>query len=454
MNRKTLLEQLTSDIATYVLGGSLSEDDLAAMIVPEGLDDRFSDYDRLVDLHFLLDDEVRNFTEQLQRRIRRIKTETKRQTHTTHGEIDGRIDWEQTYRQRASESPGNDALFVCENRIEHHAIPENLILRALLERIQSALKDTKNYLNPSHEWTAPWVSDGLAADFHYLVRQNVHIQDIPVRERHEITSRMFETALSSRQELYQEAARLLKRRLAYDDGDPDAIRQLLGATAITPEDDDKLFELFVLFRVLETLDEIDHPAVGRATLQSIQSGRNQVATYDGSQQLNVYYNSSGPDDISFIPRPDNPIPGSRGDGVYQMAHDSMSTFFGSYSPRSQRPDILIQATNANIDGTGTVSNPEKSCCVIEIKHSNSKKTIRQGIRELLQYLAFMRRDGEMYFSEERMFGSGSNGLLVIDDLLDDTDSLPPVAQSALPIKIVQASELTTEAAKIFPRIFS
>jgi hypothetical protein len=114
MNRDELIENLSSDILTYVMHGSFPEGRFASEIKPVGLDDRFNDYEMLVRLHFILRPEIVDFVNELPKRIREIQTETRSVSNTVRGRIEGRIDWNQTVQKRYSKNPHDNALFVCD----------------------------------------------------------------------------------------------------------------------------------------------------------------------------------------------------------------------------------------------------------------------------------------------------------------------------------------------------
>lgn len=100
-----------------------------------------------------------------------------------------------------------------------------------------------------------------------------------------------------------------------------------------------------------------------------------------------------------------------------------------------RPDLIVLEINP-------AESDEREYFITEVKNSTRTDTIRQGIKETLEYLAFLRVEDEFVFddsSDESYFGDGSNGLLVIQDLQDETMSLDEQSESA--IKILQASEL-------------
>jgi hypothetical protein len=61
----------------------------------------------------------------------------------------------------------------------------------------------------------------------------------------------------------------------------------------------------------------------------------------------------------------------------------------------------------------------------------NEDTVRRGIKETLEYLAFLRLNEEYVFGrdDEEYFGSGWNGLLVVQDLQRETASLEEQARA-------------------------
>lgn len=89
MNREELIDQLTEDILAYVMHGGFPERELAHSLKPEELDERFDEYELLLDLHFILKPDVVRFVEQLPKRLRSIRTETETVARTQRGTVDG-----------------------------------------------------------------------------------------------------------------------------------------------------------------------------------------------------------------------------------------------------------------------------------------------------------------------------------------------------------------------------
>ena len=79
---------------------------------------------------------------------------------------------------------------------------------------------------------------------------------------------------------------------------------------------------------------------------------------------------------------------------------------------------------------------------MEVKNSTNEKTIRRGIKEALEYLAFLRDlDEERFvYSDEDPFGGDKAGLLVVQDFEEDRDTQKLEEQEG-PIRIVEVSDL-------------
>lgn len=451
MDREALAEAVASDLFTYVLDGDFRADDFAGVIKPPDYPEQYADFERLVDLHFLLHEDVRTFVTKLDDRLRSIKTETTTQRVEQRGGIEGRIDWGATYQYRATTSPGNRAAYVADQQSEQYGIPENIVLKELISIIRQSLGDVDQYLDDDRTWVAEtWAGDQRLRDtFTTLTNRNVHLQRIPDPDPHEPTDRMVARADASRKEIYREAADLYWKRTRYDRGDPSYLRSLLEATAITPQGRERLLELFVVFRTLGALEAIASPDLGQPTYHTISSSRGAVATYAGGATVKVFYNQSGAEaNVSFTAFEGSP--NARSEHAKATAESVADAFFTETDVQNhtKRPDVLVVGNSSRT--------PENGYLVIEVKDSATKATIREGISEIVEYLAFLQRAGTYEFDVGE-FGSGMNGLLVVQDL-DDVDfapaSIAEQARNDLPIRIAQASDVDDILPRMVDRIFS
>lgn len=454
MNREELLEELTEDILGYVMHGVLPQQEIAQSIKPQHLDERFDDYELLLDLHFILKPEVVEFVKQLPKQLRSIRTETETVSRTRQGTVDGHINWGATVKQRYARNPRNTGLFVCDNRSEDYDIPENLVLKKLLAVIYRTLREAEDYLRGEYTWVREtWRgNEQLIDELNRIVERNVHVRRIREPETYEPTERMLTTAANSRQAIYRDAASLLREREQLFAGEPAAIKELLDKTAITPDDENALFELFVLFRFVATLEDMED---GQFTFKTIASGRQEVARLESEGRDIVLYHDQTADDpdLSFdsgvTELPDDREP-TRSEKVQTVARSVANDYFTdrpAFQDNTGRPDVIVLEIVDEEAG-------EYEYLITEVKNSTNVQTIRRGIKETLEYLAFLRVNDEFVFGRDdedtEYFGSGWNGMLAIQDLPEETASVDE--QGEREITILQASELETELETVLEEV--
>ena len=447
MDREQLLRTLTSDILTYVMHGSFPEQHVMKRIKPNELDHRFDDFEMLMRLHFILRPDVINFVEELPVRIRSIKTQTKSVSSVSRGTVDGRIDWHGTIQKRYSRNPRDSALFICEHRSENYDIEENLVLKALLAIIYDTLQECRRYFERDYEWvTDRWKNSlDLAETMINLFERNVHVRRIRPPQEYEPTDRMVERSAASRQEIYRDAAKLLNRYRETLAGDTDALRELLEQTAITPSDDETLFELYVLFRYVSAIENLSGEEF---TMRTIESGSQEVARLtsdENDEQVVLYHDNSARDrDLSFISdifdKTEENL--SRTERIHQEAQKIANAYYTEKEFRTAtgRPDVIVLEVQQE---------NQYKYLITEIKYSGRPETIRTGIKETLEYLAFLRQDDELVHDEPDIFGSGWSGVLVVEDL-PDTETASIDDQRS--IRILQASEVEDQLQTILQRI--
>jgi len=438
MKKTELLDSLTGDIITYVMYGEFPEDELAAELKHEGLDERFNDYELLMDLHFILKPEIVEFVENLPQRIRGIKTQTRNVSNRSRGAVNGKINWSSTIKERYSGNPGDTSLFITENRTEHYDIDENIVLKKLISIIYHTLQDVKKYLKKDYEWVNQrWrANKDLVDELERIFERDVHVKRIRPPEEYEPTDRMLNTADNSRQPIYREASRLLEERRKIFNGEPDALQKLLEDTAITPDDEETLLELFVLFRFISTIEKIEEEDF---SLDTIETGSQRIASLESNErEIAVYHDSSAKKEmgIEFKFDPEEDVNGreySRPEQVELKSREIIQSYFGKDQRNvTGRPDvILVEIIDKASD--------DRKYFITEVKNSTNEKTIKRGIKEALEYLAFL-RDDKGFLNNSDVFGGEKSGLLVVQDFEDDRNTQELDEQSG-PIRIVEASKL-------------
>lgn len=443
MDRAELLDELTADVLAYVMHGSLPERPFVEEIRPTGLDERFDDFDSLVGLHFVLRSDIVGFVERLPTRLRAAQTRTETVRSRGRGQADGRIDWPATVRERRTRVPGDRSLFIRTDRTEDYDIPENIVLKRLLAVVYDVIRDCEEQLRFEYEWvTDRWRENLELVDrLIEIVERSVHVTRIREPSSYEPTERMLRTAEQARTPLYREAAELLREYEAARRGEPAAIRKLLDETAITPDDDETLLELFVLLKHVRAIEELRDEEF---QLRTVESGTQEVAamgTEDG--EIVLYHDRSGRDrGLSFVREASGAQTDElgRAERIKREAQAVSNRYFEGEQVvrRSGRPDVIVLEVR---------SDQSREYLVTEVKNSSRTETVHQGIEETLEYLAFLRDDGEFVFDENAPFGSGWNGLLVTQDLDAPTCDLSEQRS----IRILQASEVSDRLKSVLDR---
>lgn len=446
MDRSELVTGLSQDILTYVMHGSFPEQHVAQEIKPSGLDERFDDYESLIGLHFVLKPEVVEFVERLPQRLRNVKTQTERVTTVSRGHVNGRINWSATMKKRYSTNPRDSSLFVCDDRTESYDIAENVVLKRLLSIIYRTLEDCQEYLRADYQWvTDRWDENlELIEEMQRICERNVHVTRIREPEEYEPTERMLQRAEEARTDVYTDAARLLRSYRKSLAGDAGAITELLDETTITPDDEETLLELYVLFRFVSTIESLQGDTF---SLSTIASDSQEVARMaDGDTEIALYHDNSAKDrGLSFVSEDYGKERDelTRTEMVQRETREVISSYLKDeeFRQTTGRPDVIVLEIDAA---------DRQEYLITEVKNSTQPQTIRSGIKDTLEYLAFLRSDEDFVFDHETEYtGSGWNGLLVIQDVEgSETASL----EEQRSIRILQASEVESRLREVLESV--
>lgn len=412
LSRTALVDGVQEELIAHLGNGTINQRAVTRHLDITGLN--IEDLDRLKRIHFCLSDEVVDFVEALQERLRRVKTANQREREITRGEVRGGIDWPATTRLRYANQSGDRTRFACKTPYTEYNIDENLVLKKLLWTIYSTVDEDIAAID--YDWrTNSWPADRIAM-FEQVYARNVHLNRIQAGADIQVTQRMLNTARRSRQALYTETFTLYDRyrRLlsgAYDDAD---ISKLLKDTLVVPERLPRLFELFCVFRLLRRLRSQPFQ------LQPIESGSKQLAVLkDEQRSIDVYHDRSG--SLSFH------VPVSELDGIeadyvdrvrsVQDRHQELTkAFLGNNTEPSLfhgRPDLVIEVYDSN-DRDVPVE-----VVIGEIKYSDSQQTFTRGLEELLKYIKFAQKSGYLTDKDVRI-----QGLLITDDV--DVNEASPI----------------------------
>ncbi len=431
-----LLDAIADDFHTYLRKGVRFDRVIGSAHTDLDIDD----IETLLRIHFVLTDAeddaskvgVLNFMRQLEDRIRRMKTTTSPESFQYHGEIRGRIDWQETVKTRARAGQLDEPVFVCTQPEEHYNIDENLVLKQLLTVLHEIITDDLAYAlnNPEgYDWLDAWVKpssssgdrdvESAAEMLDRVYEQNIYLQRINVADA-DITDRTIESVKRSRSQFYQDAAVLLDRyrQLMNHELDSAEARDLLNHTLIAPKNAETLFELYWVFRVLAAYDGVEYRVLtdGRDRPSTIatweQDESRFVLSHDATGESLMFSESIGSAEI----KPDGYL--YRMNEVLSRWHSLSEDLLGrggSDSLWGGRPDIVLERYRETEAGSWEL----EQVFLGEVKYTQNIDYVATGLRELLEYMAFVKRSTTDEYVEpaDRILESVTvKGLLFVDEL--------------------------------------
>ena len=191
-------------------------------------------------LRFLASPEAPSLLEAASSLLRRLPQST-RQGRVVAREVRGRVDWAATVQERLSRG-GDTTVFVVSRADRHADVPENRVLVYVLRRMSEA----GQALGGHPEMAAR----GLEAE---RLLSNAALASVPVPPQLSGMDRQF-LRMSRLPEFREQVAEALALHDSLFADDLDGLRISLGERVWLPPEADKLFELWVLFAIVRSLE--------------------------------------------------------------------------------------------------------------------------------------------------------------------------------------------------------
>lgn len=427
-----LLEEIGNDFITFLMTGVQLESFLQKIDSELNIDK----IDKLLQIHFVLKDDVIEFINNLPRQIRRIKTTVEKKHEKVSNEIRGKIDWQRTLKSRYSTNPRDSSQFVITRVERNYNTTENIILKSLLEKIYHIVFHLLNQaIEGEYDWVADWIKDNnkLRSTVKKVYLRNIYMRRIELDHNLKITSRMVTDTLNSRNPLYREAAKLLQtyRKLMDYDIAPSEAKDLLKNTFIKPEKTEVLFELYWIFKIIKQLTKYK-----QVLFHLIEGGNNIVAEWeDEESKYRIYHDSTGSFSFfenwnnielsgndNYIEREAKVVKKWQSLGKKLLKQNFTDTLWGG------RPDILVEKYNIE-------NNKLQQIFIGEVKYTKSKGYIAQGLKELLEYMALI-KDDKYIENIDSLFGVDDHENVKGALFIDKTSNINIANQQDKNVKIV------------------
>lgn len=321
---------------------------------------RKPDIELLASIRFLLSEHVCLLLDEIAPRVVcRLAKESINERVIDRNRICGRIDWQGTIKSRAT--TGNDpSIYVYSKRSQIYDLPENRLFLFLLQQVREiamhfASPDQIETTVYSKEATKQkWVTKATKTAYEsgHLLR-NPFISKIS--RLHNIPDKIIESVLKNRQPLYRQIAEIAyeyslskKHPLKY-------LKKVLGNNILEPLNPDTLYEIAVLFSILQTAIS----AGWRESVIGLIGGNEKTASIleKDNRQLRVYTQR---------------LPSE------MKTNSSYGNIMESYglSERLRRPDIILEFCHG----------AQKHFIIVEVKRSQQRSYLADGSYKLLGYL--------------------------------------------------------------------
>lgn len=272
-----LIEEISDFLVIYLKAGKIG---LNSFIKKTNL--KITQLDQLLNLHFLLKEDVKQFVRELPFLIRNIKTSTKVKQELNRGQVRGQINWYKTMNERFRINASDKTIFSVVERNREYAIKENLVLLEAIRKIYTILfekLDSKYY--EKFSWFEEWID--LKEIILNKMHKNIYLNRIK-EGRTIVTERMILDTMKHRHRLYQQAAEILYNynQLFEQNYNKELIQQLLQETFIFPKEEDVLFELYWIVQLIRS-------NTTNAEVQLIDGRNNLVAQWIDEEYIYIIF---------------------------------------------------------------------------------------------------------------------------------------------------------------------
>lgn len=404
-SKKELLKKIEDDIIIYLRSGNLSLNPYL-----KKLDLNIEGLEQLLNIHFLMDSNVQNYIDSLSYNMRKFNNSVTSKESLNRSVIKGRVSWGKTIQVRSNINPKDKSIFMCNENFKNYNTKENIVLKEFIEILYNIFN---TYDVSQLEKYKSLDVIKLRESIEKIYLKNIYLSRVNLK-KHKLDNRMIENVSNNRNKLYSEAAKLLKFYRKIMSLDEETIRDMFQTTFIEVADDSTLFELYWVLKIIKD-------SCQNKKLYVLDDKSTKVASWEKNNYLyTIYHNSSGSQDISFNVNIDE-IRGIENEvikkqiKIIEETNNLAKKIFHGVDDRysslyNGRPDILIEIRELS---TGDL----KEIILGEVKHTLDKNYAIEGLKELLEYVNFIKSktaSGFRYISNEQ--GITVKGILCLDNI--------------------------------------
>ena len=254
-NIDVILNEVKEFLQLYLFKGNVSLNDSTIENLFELSHD---DLITLKAVHFLLSDKVRELIKSLPLLVRNLSHSTRKETEVMNGNIRGRIDWAETFKERMNLGFEDKSLFVCNPSSKYYDLEENQLLKYILKRIIFLKRNYLEFIEPENfdldkiDENKDWytiVNDNFEVSSKILKKVYFNdISDVKIKSKH------LRKCIKNRNLCYHKVFDVYQLyESLFISNDEKILYQLLNKRIIKTADVDKLYEIYVFFNLIKSL---------------------------------------------------------------------------------------------------------------------------------------------------------------------------------------------------------
>lgn len=296
-NRKYYINKIKNYLNVYLLEGrpSLNSEEIIHFF---GLEK--DELNILKSAHFLMSSEIRNLFKNLPYLFRNLSHSTINNEVEYKGIIQGNIYWNKTIKTRYSRGFNDKSLFVCSLPYKHYDLGENQILKFIFKKIIFLYENILRFNNFKYDSidldrlsqnSEKWYD--LVEEIYFLSK--FYINNIYFREVSDlkfISVESLKKAYYHRNPLYHQVAKVyeLYEKLFIID-DMEILKELVQNQLIITSNNDTLFEIYILFKLISKLEEksVNNSFKLHLYFKQHKTNKQVSAILDSGIIINIFY---------------------------------------------------------------------------------------------------------------------------------------------------------------------
>ncbi len=316
--------------------------------------------DILKKAHFPLSAEVGELVDILPQIMRNLSHSTQKEVIESRGGIRGGIDWSLTFKERFGRGYNDPSLFICKPALKMYDLPENQLLKFILWKIRKLSEHTGFLPEISDEILEKEVSKNwqeIIIKRYFEVRKalkHIYFQNISIPRI--IRPKTVQRAKNHKNRLYEKVVECYNSyKKIFITEDQETLKELIEKQILEPLNDDKLFEIFVLFKILENFEDEE----GDLEFGLLIPGKEYIAQYTNEDKIIRVFYQQVP--VEF-----------RNSSEYKKILKCYDLGFSS-----RLPDIILEIEYKNT----------RFYLIIEIKRTVDKNYILDSVYKVLGYFS-------------------------------------------------------------------